>query len=80
MLEFVERCCDISRHGNINPSGYVIPIQGESTEKGSFPIGRDGIQFPEVRDKMVSVVPAYILQSEVVDYKGERYVARRMLP
>ena len=80
ILEFVERCCNIARHGNINPSGCVIPIKGESAEKGSIPIGGDGIQLSEGGDEMFRVVLAYILYSKVVDYKGERDVARRMPP
>ena len=43
MLEALECCFNVARHGDVNVSFFIVPVKFESTELGARPISGDGV-------------------------------------
>ena len=67
-------------HGDFTNTLVVVPINGETAIEGSIPVDGDGIEIIESLDEMVRFVFADLLDTEIVDHKGEADVFGGMLP
>ena len=68
MLESLEGCVDVSRHGDVNVAIVVVPIECDAAEKGSVPVDGDCfVILLECRDKVLGVRFGNVLDSEIVD-------------
>ena len=47
MLETDEGLSNVARHGDLNPFGDIVPLDGEATEKCSGGIGSNDVQVLE---------------------------------
>ena len=45
MLEFVKGCLEIFGHGDVAGACVIVPVNGESAEKGTGPVDGYGIHF-----------------------------------
>ena len=45
MLKFVQGCLEIFWHGYVAGACGIVPVNGESAEKGTGPVYRDSVEF-----------------------------------
>ena len=69
-----------SRHGYINGSAAIIPLDGDTRIEGACPVGGDGVQFLEGAEEMLGVFAADVFDSEVIYDEGESNIAGCVLP
>ena len=67
VLEAVECLFDVSRHGEPNSAGDIVPVEGDAAEKGSRPVNLDFIVLFQGCDEMIDVGLVDIFDAEVVD-------------
>ena len=80
VLKLVEGFLYICGHGDVTNTLVVVPINGETAIEGSSPIDGDIIELLERLDEMVRRVFADVLDTRIVDHKGEADVFGGMLP
>ena len=80
MLKLVEDFLDVFGHGDVTNIFVVVPINGETAIEGSIPVDGDSIELLERLDEILCCVFADVLDTEIVDHKGETYVFGEMLP
>jgi hypothetical protein len=81
VLKLEEGCFDVSQHGDINvPLVVIVPFDGQTTIKRACPISGDSGELVEGVEKVIGVLFAHVLDSEIVDDKGECNVASFVSP
>ena len=80
MLKLVEGLLDVCVHGDVTYALVVVPVNGETAIEGSSPVNGDSIYLIERLDEMVRRVLADVLDTKIVDHKGESDVFGGMLP
>ena len=80
MLELLEGFCDISRHGEVDLAIAVVPVQRDPDITFSSPIRCYLVVLFESVFEVESMLSADVLDSEVVNNKGELYRSLVMLP
>ena len=71
MLKFVQCCLEIFWHGYVVGACGIVPVNGESAEKGTGPVYVDGVEFLEGLDEVVGVLLAGVLDAKVINNEGE---------
>ena len=71
---------EIFGHGDVTGVCSVVPVDGESSEEGTSPVDRDGVEFLEGLDEVVGVLFSDVLDSKVVYNEGEEYGFGVVLP
>ena len=80
MLEFVKDCLEIFLHGDVAGACGIVPVNGESAEKGTGPVDGDGVEFLEGLGEVVGVIFADVLDSKVINNEGENDGLGGVLP
>ena len=80
MLEFVQGCLEIFWHGCVAGVCGIVPVNGESAEKGTGPVYGDGVEFLEGLDEVVGVLLAGVLDSKFINDEGENDGLGGLLP
>jgi hypothetical protein len=80
VLKPFKRFCDVPRHGDVDGGVYVIPVEGHDEIKVTGPICCDRVDFIEGSEEVNGVVVVCVFNAEIVDDKGECYVARGVVP
>jgi hypothetical protein len=78
--ELVKSGMNIVGYRDVGKFLGVFSFDSEATIKFSFPVGGDGVKVLESFDEVVSIVPAYIFHTKVVNDKAERDVASVVAP
>ena len=71
MLKLVEGLLDVCGHGYVTNPLVIVPINGETAIVGSSPVNGDSIELLERLDEMVHRVFADVIDTKIVDHKGE---------
>lgn len=71
MLEFVEETWDISRHREADSMCHIIPVKGDTTEEGTFPVNGIVIVFFDCGNEMVCIVFVDIFDHKIFHYEGK---------
>jgi hypothetical protein len=80
VAELVEFVAHILGHGNVHIAFVVVPCQLDATVEASRPVGFDSVVLGEGVAEVVGIAIANVLDTKVVDDKGERGGLCRMLP
>ena len=80
MMELKQCCLEIFGHGDVTGLCSVVPVDGESTEKGMSPVDGDGVEFFEGLDEVVGVLFSDVLDAEFVYNEGKKYGFGVVLP
>ena len=80
MLKLVEGFLDVWGHGDVKNPLVIVPINDETAIEGSSPVDGDSIVLLEQLDEMVRRVFADVLDTKIVDHKGEADVFGGMFP
>ena len=80
MLKLVEGFLNVCGHGDVTNPLVVVPINGETAIEGSSPVDGDSIELLERLDEMVRRVFSDVLDTKIVNHKGEADVFGGMLP
>ena len=67
-------------HGDVAGAFGIFPFNGESAEYGTGPVDGDGVEFLEGLDEVVGVIFSDVLDSKVVNDKGENDGLGDVLP
>ena len=71
MTDFLEGTADVARHGDVEITRGVVPVQGESTLHGAGPICGDFVVGLECINKVVCVFFRKIFDAKIVNAQGE---------
>ena len=71
---------DVCGNGGVTNPLVVVPINGETAIEGSSPVYLDSIDLIERLDEMVRRVFADVLDTKIVEHKGESDVFGVILP
>ena len=80
MLKLVEGFLDVCGRVDVTNSLVVVPINGETAIEGFSLVYGDSIELLERLDEMVRRVLADVLDTKIVDHKGEADVFGGILP
>ena len=80
MLKLVEGLLDVCGHGYVTNPLVIVPINGDTAIEESSPVDGDSIELLERLDEMVRRVFADVLDTKIIDHKGEADVFGGMLP
>ena len=72
MTEFLSGMDDVSRHGDVDITLGVVPLQGESAVQGTGPIYVDFVVGLDQNNKVVRVFFGKIFDAEIINARGER--------
>ena len=71
VLKLVEGFLDVCGHGDVTYALVVVPVNDETAIEVSNPVDGDSIYLIERLDEIVRRVLANVLDTEIVDHKGE---------
>ena len=73
VVELLQRPPNISRHGKVDLSSLIIPIERDSDILVALPVGRDLILFLVCEDthEMMDMLFSHVFDAEVIDYQRE---------
>ena len=71
---------EVFGHGDITGACGAVPVDGESTEKGTSPVNGDGVEFLEGLYEVVVVLFSDVLDAKIVYNEGEPYGFGVVLP
>jgi len=71
---------NIARHGQINSTLGIVPVEGEATVTGGCPIFGDMIMVPEGSEEVVGIVLVGVANGKIIHNQGEADVTGIMLP
>ena len=80
MLKLVEVFLDVCGHEDVTNTFFVVPVNGETAIEGSSPVDVDGIELLERLDDMSRHVFDDVLDTNIINHKGEADVFGGMLP
>ena len=80
MLKLMEGFLDVCGDGDATNTLVVVPINGETAIERASLVNGDSIELLERLDDMVRCVFADVLDTKIVDHKGEVYLFGGMLP
>ena len=72
MLEALESCFNVARHGEITSAFGVVPFESEATVEFGLPVGGDCVLLAEDGCQMLGMFAANIFDCKVVDNKAKR--------
>ena len=67
-------------HGDVIGACGIVPVNGESAEKGTGPVDGDSVDFLEGLDEVVGVLFSNLLDAKVVNDEGENDGLGGVLP
>ena len=79
-MKVVECFLDVCGHGYVTNAFGVVPVNGETAIEGSSPVDGYSIELLESLDDMVRRVFSNVLDTKIVNHKGEADVFGDMLP
>ena len=80
MLKLMEGFLDVCGHGYVTNSLVILTVNGETAIEGSSPVNGDSIELLERLDDMVRRAFDNVLETKIIDHKGEADVFGGMLP
>ena len=80
VMKLVEGFLDVCGHGDVTNALVVVPVNGDTAIEGYSPVYGDGIELLERLYEIVRCVFANLLETEIVDHKGEADVFGGNLP
>jgi len=67
MLELVKGTCDVAGHGEVDGAFVIVPLESDTAVEGAGPIAGELVLGSNCIEEMVSMLPANILDTEIVD-------------
>ena len=80
MLELVKGTCDVAGHGEVNSAFVIVPFDSDTTVERAGPVTSELILGADGVEKMVSVLLADVLDTEIVDDEAESNWPAVVLP
>ena len=80
MMTIVELCLDISRDGEVNCAGVVIPFKDDAAVQFAFPVHGDLVEILKVPDEVIGVFLYFVFDAKVIYYEVESYGAGILAP